>query len=153
MLVHDFVELEVSIEDVKRVLADAGQELGVVAEAAYRRGERMAVGVADGLVAAPVAIFVGQMVAGIESITVPIDWKASSESFFPTMEAEIIASPLGPELTHLEFRGVYTPPLDGFGAMLDRLAFHRLAESTVRNFLTRLAEAIRSEAGISRPPG
>jgi hypothetical protein len=58
------------------------------------------------------------------------------------MEAELVLTPLGPDLTHVTFRGSYDPPLSGFGAVLDRIALHRVAESTVRSFLQRLAAAL-----------
>jgi hypothetical protein len=57
------------------------------------------------------------------------------------MDAELVLSPLG-ESTHVEFRGVYTPPMGAVGAILDRVAMHRLAEATVRNFLERLVELV-----------
>jgi hypothetical protein len=98
-------------------------------------------------VSAPITLEVGEPVVGLETVTIPMSWRASAAAqLFPEMRAEVVLSPLGATTTHLEFRGSYLPPLDGFGALLDRIAFHRLAESTVRGFLERLTAALEAEA-------
>jgi len=50
--------------------------------------------------------------------------------------------------THIEFRGVYTPPLGGLGALLDRIAFHHIAEATVRTFLERLVSLLELSVAV-----
>ena len=142
MLVHDFIEIPCPFDTVVDMLSSAEYELQVWASAAFQRGEEMTVGPRS-VVSAPIELQVGSPVAGLETVTIPMAWIASSATrLFPRMDAEIIVSPLGATSTHLEFRGSYRPPLDGVGRLLDRLALHRVAESTVRNFLERLSEAV-----------
>lgn len=142
MLVHDFIEVPLPVEDVETRLASSG-DMPAWAEAAYRKGERLAVGPGTPLVAAAVEIEVGEAVRGTDSTTIPFSWKAVGASWlFPHMEAEIVLSPMAPSLTHLTFRGSYRPPLAAVGALLDRVALHRVAEATVRSFLERLREAV-----------
>jgi hypothetical protein len=147
VLVHDFIELNLPRDRVVGVLSSVGDELEVWAQAAFRRGELLAIGPGAGAVTAPIELEVGKPMEGFESVTIPMSWTASSATrLFPRMEAEIVISALDPVTTHLDFRGSYVPPLDGFGKLLDKLALHRVAESTVRSFLRRLAGAIETEA-------
>ena len=146
MLVQDFVDVPQSLDDVLVALRANG-DLGTWAEAAYRMGERLAVGPSK-LLVAPVRLEVGEPVHGSDSVRFPIRWSAEgAEWLFPHMEAELVLSEITPTLTHLTLRGTYRPPLEGVGQLLDKLAFHRVAEATVRNFLERLAGGIaESEA-------
>ncbi len=147
MLVHDFVDLDLPRDQVVAALSSVGDELQVWAQAAFRRGEELAIGPGTGVVTAPIELEIGRPMEGLEAVTIPMAWTASTAThLFPRMDAEIVVSALGPVTTHLEFRGSYTPPFDGFGKLLDKLALHRVAESTVRGFLQRLSEAIRTEA-------
>lgn len=142
MLVHDFIEVPLPLADVVARLAVSG-DMTAWAQAAYRRGERLAVGPGMPLVSAVVELDIGEAVPGTESVTVPFSWKAAGASWlFPHMEAELVLSPLAPSLTHLTFRGRYRPPLAAVGAVLDRVAMHRVAEATVRSFLERLRDAV-----------
>jgi hypothetical protein len=141
MLVQDFVDVPIAVDRVVESLT-AGEQLGVWAEAAYRMGERLAVGPSKVLVA-PVTLEVGDPVPSSDSVRIPIRWQADgAEWLFPHMEAELVVSEITPDLTHLALRGTYRPPLEGLGSVLDRLAFHRVAEATVRNFLERLADGL-----------
>ena len=151
MLVYDSIEIPEPYDAVLDTLKSVGGEIQVWASAAYRRGEGMAVGPAP-LVSAPIELEVGAPMRSLESTTIPMSWIASSASgLFPRMDAEVVISQLNVSDTQLEFRGSYRPPLEGFGRILDRLAFHRLAESTVRNFLDRLAQAVVAEVRARRP--
>ncbi len=143
MLVQDFVEIDVPFEQVVAGLTE--DELSVLAFAAYRRGERMAVGPTRTL-AASVDLKIGEPIRGMESLTIPIEWSAlGGTSFFPRMVAELVVAPLPDDSTQIGLRGSYEAPLDGVGKLLDRLALHRVAESTVRSFLNRLAQAVETE--------
>lgn len=146
MLIHDFVDVGVPLDRVEMILANSN--MGLWAEVAYRRGERLAVGPGALGVAAPVDLEVGDPVYGTDSVTIPVAWKAADAQWlFPHMEAEIVLSPLTADITHLTFQGRYTPPLNSVGAMLDRIALHRVAEATVRTFLERLADAVMEASG------
>jgi hypothetical protein len=147
MLVQDFTEIDARCDVAAAILVDVADELGVWARAAYGRGERLALGLAGGRLAAVVTFDVGQPAVGLDSVIIPVAWTADSETLFPRMEAELVLSPMGGRC-HVEFRGSYQPPLGGFGALLDRVAFHRVAASTVRVFLERLAMAVQAESRV-----
>jgi hypothetical protein len=139
-MVSDFMSIPLPIDIVqRRITGSEGLEL--LADAAYRRGEELSVGPSQG-VSVPVEFAIGVPVVGSNSIAFPIRWRAIGATLlFPHMDAELVLSPFG-DTTHIEFRGVYTPPMGPVGALLDRVAMHRLAEATVRNFLERLVDLI-----------
>jgi hypothetical protein len=150
MLVRDFIDIPLPLGAVEHALL-SGEELGVWAEAAYRMGEGLALGPSKSL-AAPVTLEVGDPVSGSDSIRFPVRWEAvGAQWLFPHMEAELVLSELTSQITHIALRGSYRPPLEKFGAALDRLAFHRVAEATVRHFLERLAAGIL-EGGETADP-
>lgn len=146
MLVQDFVDVPLPIDAVERILVRS-DDMSTWAAAAYQRGERLAVGPGVAGVTAAVELEVGEPIRFTESLSIPIAWRAANaEKLFPHMEAEIVITPLTHSVTHLTFRGSYTPPFDSFGELLDRLAMHRIAEATVRNFMERLAGAVIENA-------
>lgn len=152
-LVADFVDVPLSIEEVERGLVGSS-DMGLWAEGAYRRGERLAVGPGGPALTASVELDVGEPVYGTDIVTIPFAWRATGAAWlFPHMEAELVLSPITPTLTHLTFRGRYRPPLQIVGAVLDKLAMHRIAEATVRSFLERLAEALTGGHRVGAGPG
>jgi hypothetical protein len=67
-------------------------------------------------------------------------WEATGPgSLFPALDADLELSPLGDGRTELTLRGRYEPPGGVVGRHIDQLLLHRLADATVRAFLTRLA--------------
>lgn len=140
MMVSDFMSVSLPLEVVEgRISGSNG--LGLIADAAYRRGEELALGPSQS-VAVPVDFSIGVPVVGSNAVVFPIRWRAiGATHLFPHMDAELVLSPLA-DATHIEFRGVYTPPMGAVGALLDRVALNRLAAATVRNFLERLVELL-----------
>lgn len=136
MMVEDFVTVPLQLGDVQDRIAGS-DGIALIADAAYRRGEELAIGPTPA-VAAKVAFTIGVPVVGSNAVIFPIAWEATgARSLFPHMDAELVLSPMV-DSTHIEFRGVYTPPFGGLGALLDRVALYRLAQATVRAFLERL---------------
>ena len=79
-------------------------------------------------------------------------WRATGHpSLFPTLDADLEVSPLGDSQSELSLRGRYEPPGGAPGKVADRLVLHRLADATMRAFLSRLA--LRLEAGRSQAVG
>jgi hypothetical protein len=140
MMVSDFMDVDLPISVVQHRISGS-DGLALLADAAYRRGEELAIG-PNPAVAVPVEFSIGTPVIGSNSVAFPISWRASGATqLFPHMDAELVLSPMG-DTTHLEFRGVYTPPMGAVGALLDRVALNRLAAATVRNFMERLVDLI-----------
>ena len=165
MLVRYYVDLHRPLEEVERMLAVSRDHLGAWAAAAYREGENLRgrIGFGPGPLSKTVEIEIGEPMHGTETVTYPVIWSASGPAaIFPSMDAEIVIAPLGPERTHMVFQGRYEPPLDGVGRMIDRAAMHRVAESTVRHLMESLAAAIEAGEGTApeaaagnpgKPPG
>ncbi len=152
MLIQDFVEIPLPFETLVGLIEQSRDDLRVWAAAAYRRGERLAVGPGRALSTA-VEMRVGEWLPGFESVTIPLEWEAmNATGLFPIMRAELVVAPLPDDRCQVLFRGNYEAPLDGLGRVLDRLALHRVAESTVRSFLERLALSIKAEASVLAPP-
>lgn len=60
-------------------------------------------------------------------------------SLFPVLDADLEVSPLGDDRTEVSLKGRYEPPGGALGRSIDRFLLHRLADATVRAFLSRLA--------------
>lgn len=71
-------------------------------------------------------------------------WEATglTGSMFPVLDANLTLAPDGDRATRIGLQGVYGPPGGHVGAGLDRVVLHRVAEATIRSFLTHLAVAI-----------
>lgn len=79
---------------------------------------------------------------------VPVRWEAASgRSLFPAVAAqlEVAAVTLDPPRTQVTLDGTYQPPLGWFGAGVDALLLHRLAEAAVHRFVEEVAAQLRQK--------
>lgn len=67
---------------------------------------------------------------------------ADHSMLFPIIEADLEAEPIDDERTMMSLLGMYQPPLGLVGAALDRIGFHRLAETAFDRFFHRLLAVI-----------
>lgn len=140
MVVTDFIRVQGRMAEIQDLIAGS-EGLAKMAAAAHHHGEELTVGPSKRF-ATSVDFTLGTPVLASSAVSFPIRWKAEGQtSLFPLMDAELVLSEMGAD-THIEFRGVYTPPLGGVGYVLDRLALHRVAEATVRTFLETLVEGL-----------
>ena len=67
-------------------------------------------------------------------------WEATGPggALFPALDADLTLTPAGAG-TMLTLAGAYRPPLGPLGQALDRAILHRVAATTVRNFLLEVA--------------
>ena len=65
--------------------------------------------------------------------------------------ADLVAARLVDNETQLSLRGSYTPPLGWVGEALDRALLHRVAESTVKEFVDRIASYTAAEVVVPVP--
>jgi hypothetical protein len=80
-------------------------------------------------------------------------WQATgSGSLFPARDGDLELSPLGETRTELTLRGRYQPPGGALGRRVDELLLHRLADATVRAFLSSLAGRLAAGAGAPAIP-
>jgi hypothetical protein len=76
------------------------------------------------------------------------EWKATeSPGLFPLMHAELAVYPLTARETQLDFSGTYEPPLGLLGTALDAVAGNRIADASVHQFVSEVAEYLRSTLG------
>jgi len=63
---------------------------------------------------------------------------------FPSLEADLEIAPLAQGRTQLAMSARYMPPLGALGRAIDRTVLFRVAEATLKDFLDRLAAALRA---------
>jgi hypothetical protein len=79
------------------------------------------------------------------NVMVPITWEpVAFEQLLPKLEGDLEMSDFGGEFTRLALAGRYRVPLGHLGLGIDRIAMHRVAESSVRGFLQDVQESILS---------
>jgi len=91
-----------------------------------------------------------------ESAVLALRWQATGPGgrLFPALDADIWLTPAGEHSARLSLAGVYRPPLGALGAGLDRAAFHRVADATVRSLLARVADVLtRPQDPAATVPG
>ena len=78
------------------------------------------------------------------SAVLALRWEAAGPGggLFPVLDADITLTPTADSTTALTLAGSYRPPLGKVGAVLDRVALHRVATATVRDFAERVAAAV-----------
>ena len=75
----------------------------------------------------------------------PMTWRATRpEGLFPHLDADLEVASLGADRTQLSISARYRAPMGAVGRMLDRALLHRVAEATVKDFLDRVGERLRS---------
>jgi hypothetical protein len=150
MFVADEVLLEVRYTAARPRLARLVQD-GLLARSqdAYDHGAAGLERVGTSGVSKLVDVQISELASAGESNGVAIRWRASGpgSGLFPVLDADITLAPAGDQHTLLALTGVYRPPLGALGAVLDRALLHRLAATTIRNFLGRLAADITRDNG------
>jgi hypothetical protein len=127
-----------------------------LASAAEKDGEvlRLQIGPtwAGGRMTREVEVTLGPMRERGESRVVPLVWRATGlTSMFPALNGDIELAPLGPQRCRLTLAASYLPPFGDVGHALDRALLHRVAQSTVRSFLARVASSLEADDGNPTP--
>lgn len=150
MFLRTFVEIRVPSEGAAGILRHLPQTLvenfaiqaidhghTVLAEVGFPLGNRR--------LEKQVEIELGDAVETPSRTWLPLTWKATNAAtFFPLLEGELEAAPLGRELTQIGLSARYKPPFGVVGSTLDRMFLHRVAEATVSDFLQRVAGAVEN---------
>jgi hypothetical protein len=92
-------------------------------------------------------------VARADSAHLALRWEATGPGgvLFPALDADITLTPDGEQVTVLELAGVYRPPAGIAGGQLDRAVLRRVADATIRAFVSRVAEFITDPARAAAP--
>jgi hypothetical protein len=137
------VDFDSAVARLEPVLGD----LGGWAHEAYRNGERLRarVGVGRGapFIAKTVVMEMGEPEKAADTYTIPISWRATGAPvLFPMMRADLHLVRVSRTVTQIRLSGSYTVPLGSIGQIFDDAVLHRVAESTIENFVRRVAEAL-----------
>jgi len=78
---------------------------------------------------------------------IQLSWEPlDHDDIYPTVNADLEIEPIDERRTMVSLLASYTPPLGRIGAVVDRVAMHRLAESALRRFFEGLIAEIRMNA-------
>lgn len=154
VFLQDFVDVHRPVADVRQQFCRSGDWLAPLARQAGDDGDTLLVridptpvGIGWGL---EVRVRLGDCSPLGDGASVPLRWEASHlPSLFPVLDGDIELAPLGPDECRLVLRASYRPPMERLGRVLDSVLLHRIAESTVRSFLRRVADSL--EAGGMAP--
>jgi hypothetical protein len=160
VFLSDFVHIGVPFERLASVLLDESaawlQDLGEETTSGNSWGDqifppgvvrtKMRVSVAGKRPGPTVAITAGPPRVHDQQVIVPISWEPISfERLLPKLEADLELSALGESDTRLAINGRYRVPLGPLGLNLDRVAMHRVAESSLRRFLLEVQDSLLLE--------
>jgi hypothetical protein len=153
MFVGAEVLLEVGFEVARERLARLA-ESGVLISAsqdAYGRETARLVRVGIAGLSKLVRVQARELARTDTSAGLAIRWEATGPGgpLFPVLDADIRLAPAGEHLTLLTIAGSYRPPLGRLGEGLDRAILHRVADATIRGFLTRVAAQIGDRQGAA----
>lgn len=156
ILIQDFADVAVPLGRIRGRFLSNDDWLVPLASAAQEDGEaitlRVGPGWAPDSVNRQVRVTLGLVHFRKSAVVVPLSWESVGlRSLFPMLDGEVEVTPLGPDSCRLTFSGSYTPPGGGFGARLDRALLHRVATSTVRSFLNKVATSLLSDDVASTP--
>ncbi len=152
MFVHCAAFVHVPLGTVEQRFEALNANVYEWAGVAYREGESLRARVgpgADGL-AKEVQLEIGPREVQRKGLVYPIRWVATgASSLFPTMTGDLVLSHVGSIGTRISFEGTYEPPMGPLGRAVDRIALRRIADSTVQNWVDRIAEAVAAEEYVS----
>jgi hypothetical protein len=148
MFLRYFVELDLPAAQAETALLDSPAAwLPALADGAVERAEPLLaqVGVGQGSlrVARRVTVRLGHPLMFPSKLSLPMS-REPSGWLLPKLDGELELGPLGKERTQLALSGNYEPPLGTVGRTADRLALHRIAEATIKDFLDRVAAKLQS---------
>ena len=149
MFLRTYVELELPIAEVEEALLRTPVEwIPGLASSAEEHGDQLLAEVGFPVsrlqLGKRVEIELGPPVRTAGRTWLPLTWRATGpRGIFPTLEAELEVAALGPHLTQLGLSARYKPPFGLVGESIDRALLHRVAEATIRDFVERVAAALR----------
>jgi len=148
MFLRYYVELDLPAAQAESALLDAPSTwLPALADGAAERADPLfaEVGVGPGglRVTRRVSVQLGRAVRFPSKVSLPMTWDPGGW-LLPRLDAELELGALGKDRTQLAISARYDPPLGTVGRTIDRLALHRVAEATIKDFLDRVAAALQA---------
>ena len=148
MFLRYYVELDLPAAQVEAALLQSPSTwLPALADGAVERAEPLLaeVGIGQGSlrVAKRISVRLGRPVQFPSKLSLPMTWDPGGW-LLPKLDAELELGALGKDRTQLAISARYEPPLGTVGRTVDRLALHRIAEATIKDFLDRVAGALQT---------
>jgi hypothetical protein len=153
VFVEDFVDVDASLEALRGSLLAGEGWLAPMAGAAERDGATLLLRVGPAWAAERFQRDVRARLGGYRTrhngFVLWLWWEAAEHpSLFPVLDGDLEVAPLGDGRARLTLTASYVPPLGVIGRGIDRAVLHRVAQSTVRSFLTRVAAAAVARAAV-----
>lgn len=147
IFILDYVDVPLPLATIGGRFSDSEVWLTDLASAAEEDGEELRLQIGPswggGRVTREVLVALGPPRERSEARVIPIVWRATGlAGMFPVLDGDLELAPLGSERCRLTLAATYHPPFGELGRALDRALLHRVAQSTVRSFLMRLATAL-----------
>jgi hypothetical protein len=146
MFVGEEVRLEVGFTAARDKLARLAVGGGLLSASrdAYSRENAGLLRVGTAGVSKLIQVQVRELAWTGETATMAIRWQATGPggALFPVLDADIRLAPAGAQRTSLTLSGSYRPPLGAVGQAMDRAVLHRIATTTVHNFLAQVAAQV-----------
>ena len=154
MLIQDFIQFDRPFAEVRDLLlCDVHSVLDANISAAYNDGELLCMRLQPARkhprFGKKVWVDIGEPYSRGDGVLIPVHWWANGAThLFPSLDGDLEVMPIGGETTQITLMGRYDPPLGGVGQRLDKMLLHRLAETSVRSFLTRLAAVLEKSTPV-----
>lgn len=152
MFVQYYTHVDVSMSLVESRLDEARDHLEEWAGVAYRDGEQLyaKVGPSSEGYAKKVRLSIGLAEIRRAGVVYPVSWTAvGGHRLFPKLTAELIVSHVGRDRSKIALQGTYDPPLGVIGRVVDRTLLKNVAESTIQDWVDRVATAVSSNQPVS----
>lgn len=148
---YDHTRIDRAPEEVRAIIAgdptqwlpDPGKPFAGDRWEVVLHAERL-VPLMTGAVSADVHVGPVRMLADGRAVVRALTWRAIEDaSTYPTFEGEVEVTALSDRSTQLSVFGSYVPPMGPLGGAFDAALGHRVAELTMRNFVTGVAERVQ----------
>jgi len=150
MFVRYYLDIAASFQNVEAAILDDPEAwVPGLLRAAEDRGQRLLAEVGFAVdtrrIDKQVQIELGAPFRTPSKAVLPMTWQATRpEGLFPQLDADIEVASLGADRTQLSISARYRAPIGAVGRLLDRALLHRVAEATVKDFLDRVGEQLRT---------
>ena len=146
MFVGDEVRLDVGFAVARERLTRLGESDALLAPSADGYDAGLA-RVGPGVVSKLVRVRVRELSWTDKSGGLALRWEATGAGgkLFPVLDADLTLADFGAQGTLVALAGVYRPPFGALGQALDRAVLHRVAVSTIKGFLARVAAELAGQ--------
>ena len=146
VFVSDFVHIAGDLDLLKDKLSreHAGwlAPLAVDTASEESSGTKIKVG-SNALLAKVVDVTLAEPRVRDDGVVIPMKWHPTGVSkLFPSLDADLELSSLDAGICRLAITGRYRIPLGTLGEVANNAFMHRIAEDTIRRFLTQIAEKL-----------